>query len=253
MDKNKEMIFLITKQEKNDSLSSTSSNYESTQLYSFNPFKSFQNKSFNCIRNKKINHNFLTLKRSLQFNNKLRKTQFDSLLKKCKSKFFKSVNECLRNYTNFKFPRIPQDIITNIKIEENKIIINKTLYDIYKKFNIDIEKEYSDLPENKQKNIKIFINLKISELYNYYIESKHYLKDYFHILKKKKKNFSILFNFAAHNFISYYLESKGNRTKRIFKTTKRRRNFNSFIEKKFKNRIFNISKIKRREKIFINN
>ena len=183
----------------------------------------------------------------------MRKNQFDTLLKKCKSIFFKSVNECLRNYTNFKFPRIPQDIITNIKIEENKIILNKTLYDIYKKFNIDIEKEYSDLPENKQKNIKIFINLKISELYNYYIESKHYLKDYFHILKKEGKNFSILFNFAAHNFISYYLESKGNRTKRIFKTTKRRRNFNSFIEKKFKNRIFNISKIKRREKIFINN
>ena len=64
----------------------------------------------------------------------VRKNNIDSLLKKCKGKFFKAVFESIKLCLNLKVERLPQKFITNITIEYNKTFIHtyNTRYIFYK-------------------------------------------------------------------------------------------------------------------------
>ena len=43
-----------------------------------------------------------------------RKSHIDSLLKKCKGRFFKAINECVKKCLRINVPKFPQNFITNI-------------------------------------------------------------------------------------------------------------------------------------------
>lgn len=147
----------------------------------------------------------------------MRKTQIDSLLKKCKSKAFKTIHEALKKCLTIKLPRLPQNFITNIKIDFNKIYLEKTILDIYQEHNIIssvddfIKKKY--LIEDKIGVFQDFLSLTFRNVFEYYINSKQYVKDYYHIEKREGEQFAILFNYISKVFIQYYLKSKGNRPK----------------------------------------
>ena len=49
-----------------------------------------------------------------------RKSHIDSLLKKCKGKFFKTIHEIMNLSLNIIVKRLPQKFITNITIENNQ-------------------------------------------------------------------------------------------------------------------------------------
>ena len=49
-----------------------------------------------------------------------RKSHIDSLLKKCKGKFFKTIHEIMNMSLNIIVKRLPQKFITNITIEYNQ-------------------------------------------------------------------------------------------------------------------------------------
>lgn len=152
----------------------------------------------------------------------MRKTQIDSLLKKCKSKAFKTIHEALKNCLLVKLPRLPQDFITNIKIDFNKNYLEKTIEEIYKEFNIVpsveefIEKRY--LNESKVQIFKDFIGMKLKNVFENYLNSKQYVNDYYHIHKREGEKFAILFNYISKVFIQYYTKSKGNRPKNVNKS-----------------------------------
>ena len=63
--------------------------------------------------------NFLEFKKVLNFKRSQRKTKIDSILKKCKSKFFRAVQEAIKKLTNDSnlINRLPQSFITNINID----------------------------------------------------------------------------------------------------------------------------------------
>ena len=147
----------------------------------------------------------------------MRKTQIDSLLKKCKSKAFKTIHEALKKCLTIKLPRLPQNFITNIKIDFNKVYLEKTILDIYQEHNIIssvedfIQKKY--LIDDKIGVFQDFLSLTFRNVFEYYINSKQYVKDYYHIEKREGEKFAILFNYISKVFIQYYLKSKGNRPK----------------------------------------
>jgi hypothetical protein len=168
-------------------------------------------------KRKKLHATFLLLKKRLNLENFMRKTQIDSLLKKCKSKAFKTIHEALKKCLSIKLPRLPQNFITNIKIDFNKIYLEKTIMDIYKEFNIIpsveefLEKGY--LLEDKVTIFRDFLNLKLKSVFEYYLNSKQYVNDYYHIHQREGEKFAVLFNYISKVFIQYYTKSKGNKPK----------------------------------------
>ena len=102
---------------------------------------------FLCSKNLQINlflqkeknltfqQNFTYLRKKLQI--KLtRKTYIDSILKKCKGRFFKAINDCLRKCTFIYIHKLPQKFITDISISYNKNFLNYTTIDLYRYFNL---------------------------------------------------------------------------------------------------------------------
>jgi hypothetical protein len=157
------------------------------------------------------------LKNHLSIPASQRKNQIDSLLKKCKSKCFKSIHEVLKKCFKLKIQRLPQNFITNIKIEFNKNYMNKTILQIYQQHgqlnNID-EIIFKNLIRQEKKDLIIeFLNMTFRDAYKFYLNSQQYLRDYDNIQEKECQNFAILFNYISKIFLEYYTLSKGNRVK----------------------------------------
>lgn len=192
--------------------------------------KNFVNQSNNPVKNFKrlrrikrktnFNKNFSQLREKLGLFHCSRKYQFDSLLKKVKSKIFKTIYDslktCLRE--NFRLQRLPQTFITDIKIDSNKSFINKSVSEIYHDFGIKLNVQ--DLLENdyikkeKLSLFKEFLLLNFIDVYHFYIDSKQYTRDTLKVIKKEGQKFGELFKFIAVNFIDYYSLSKGNKPKK---------------------------------------
>lgn len=169
-------------------------------------------------RRRTLHSTFLLLKKKLDLEQFKRKTQIDSLLKKCKSKAFKTIHEALKKCLNIKLPRLPQNFITNIKIDFNKVCLEKTILEIYQDHKIIpsvdefVTKKY--LIEDKIGVFKDFLALTFRNVFEYYVNSKQYIKDYYHIQQREGEKFAILFNYISKVFIQYYTKSKGNRPKK---------------------------------------
>ena len=159
--------------------------------------------------------NFFTfLRKSLQIKY-TRKIHIDSLLKKCKGKFFKAVYDCLKKCLKICIKKPPQVFITNISIKYNKPFLDFTLYNLYQYFNLNpypmefiIKKKYCK--EGKEDFFKYIFLSKIDKLYSAYIESNRYKKEIELIKKRKGIKIAFLYQFVAENFISYYSYSKPN-------------------------------------------
>ena len=65
-----------------------------------------------------------------------RKSHIDSLLKKCKGKFFKTIHEIMNMSLNIIVKRLPQKFITNVTIEYNQKYLQKNIIELYQEFNL---------------------------------------------------------------------------------------------------------------------
>ena len=164
--------------------------------------------------------NFLEFKKVLNFKkSSFRKTKIDSILKKCKSKFFRTVQEAIKKLTNnsIKINRLPQTFITNINIDYNKEYMNKSLFRIY--YDLNIVKTESDFYMEaptlwEQTTLKNLINMTYSEAFTYYVTSIRFKEDCESIREKEGEKFEILFKDVSKIFIHYYSLSKGNKPKK---------------------------------------
>ena len=59
---------------------------------------------------------FSYLRKKLQIKQS-RKTHIDSILKKCKARFFKAISDCIKQCVKIQIKKFPQSFITNISIE----------------------------------------------------------------------------------------------------------------------------------------
>ena len=78
---------------------------------------------------------FSYLRKKLQIKQS-RKTHIDSILKKCKARFFKAISDCIKQCVKIQIKKFPQSFITNISIEYNKYILKLTVSELYHIFNL---------------------------------------------------------------------------------------------------------------------
>ena len=163
---------------------------------------------------------FAYLRKSLDVNY-TRKLHIDSILKKCKGKFFKAVSECVRKCLKINVPKFPQTFITNIAIEYNQQFLNYTIEDLYQYFHllpysIDeiLEKNYCI--KEKSIYLKYIFLSKISNLYLQYVQSKKYKRMIELIKDKKGIKIAKLYQFVSDNFVNYYVFSKAHMKKNNF-------------------------------------
>ena len=157
-----------------------------------------------------FNEIFLTIRKKLHVKHS-RKSEVDSLLKKAKCKFFQTVHNIIKYCLCINVNRLPQVFITNITIEYNLNYLDKTIFQIYKEFDliqniINIDDEVIKI-KNKEL-FKLFMTYKFYELYEEYIESQCYKKDINKVINKNGKNIGILYEFVSKNFIFYYMNNK---------------------------------------------
>ena len=131
---------------------------------------------------KSFQKSFAYLRKKLQIK-PTRKTYIDSILKKCKAKFFRAINDCLNRCLKKHISKFPQSFITDISIESNKWLIDLTVREIYQYFilsNKNCEEfcfENNICYEGKEKLLKVILYNKISDLYQLYIKSKRYQRE----------------------------------------------------------------------------
>ena len=161
--------------------------------------KSFQ-KCFSYLRKK------LQIKQS-------RKTYIDSILKKCKARFFKAISDCIKQCLKIHIKKFPQSFITNISIEYNKSMLELTVKEIFIKFNlsnINLEEciEEDLCYKGKENYLKYIFFSKISDLYSLYIQSMRYKREIQCIKNNIGLKMFLLYEFVADNFVNYYIFSK---------------------------------------------
>ena len=179
--------------------------------------------------------NFMDFKTVLNFHRPLRKTKIDSILKKCKSKFFRAVQDSIKKITNdlTQINKLPQSFITNINIDYNKNYMNKTIFQIYQSLNlVNQEKEFFiGISDENIPKLKSLLNYTYSQLFNIYTESQRFKEDCEVIREKEGEKFEILYKYVSKIYIRYYSLSKGNRPKKIYQKNQKS-NKNLFLTNK---------------------
>lgn len=184
-----------------------------------------------------FHNNFLLFKNILNFHNILRKTKIDSILKKCKSKFFRAVQEVIKSLLSesnrlTQLYKLPQSFITNVNIDCNKKYLNMKLLKIYYELKVIVNKEviYQGLCQEKSLILEGVMNKTYKELFSEYLRSKRYQLDCKTIREKEGEKFELLFRYVSKEYINYYMISKGNKPKysnKIMKTSKNQKNKNN--------------------------
>ena len=155
---------------------------------------------------------FSYLRKKLQIKQS-RKTHIDSILKKCKARFFKAISDCLKQCVKIQIKKFPQSFITNISIEYNKYVLKLTVYELYQTFNLTNDDILDKSNENcffsgKERYFKYIYYSKISDLYSSYIQSKRYQREIECIKNNLGIKMLLLYEFVSENFINYYTFSQ---------------------------------------------
>ena len=141
-----------------------------------------------------------------------RKSQIDSLLKKCKGKFFKTIHEVMNKCLNIVVKRLPQYFITNITIEYNQKYLGKNVIQIYQEFNNlpDFQSLQSNniIKSNKEKLFCEFCSYSLFNLYDIFCESERFNKEIKDVKIQDGKRVGLLYEFVSLNFSAYYKYSK---------------------------------------------
>jgi len=154
---------------------------------------------------------FSYLRKKLQIKQS-RKTHIDSILKKCKARFFKAISDCIKQCVKIQIKKFPQSFITNISIEYNKYILKLTVYELYQIFNLskDVLDESNEncFFSGKERYFKYIYYSKLSDLYISYIESKRYKREIESIKYNLGMKMLLLYEFVSENFVNYYTFSQ---------------------------------------------
>ena len=148
-----------------------------------------------------------------------RKNRIDCIIKKVKTKYLQAIHESIKYCVNLYIKRLPQYFITNIKIEYNKMYLNKTLEQIYTEFKIlpslkeIIEKNL--IRKGKKEFLIVLMSTTLKEIYQYYLSSQLYIYYRKGIRKKEGEKIAKLYDYIAQNICEYFLYNKGNKKKLI--------------------------------------
>ena len=141
-----------------------------------------------------------------------RKSNIDSLLKKCKGKFFKTIHEIMNTSLNIVVKRLPQKFITNITIEYNQKYLKKNIIQVYQEFDLlpdyDTIKEKGFIKTNKSQYFEQFCSYNLISLYNIYLQSQRYLNEINEVKFHDGRRIGLLYQFVSKNFCNYFENNK---------------------------------------------
>ena len=141
-----------------------------------------------------------------------RKSHIDSLLKKSKGKFFKTIHEIMNMSLNIIVKRLPQKFITNITIEYNQKYLKKNIIQVYQDFNLLPDyatlKEKGYIKTNKKQPFEQFCNSDLITLYNIYLKSQRYFNEINEVEKHDGSRIGLLYQFVSKNFCNYFENNK---------------------------------------------
>ena len=199
---------------------------------------------------------FKFLKEKFGLKNK-RKNRIDCIIKKAKTKYFNAIHDALKYCVNLYIHRLPQYFITNIKIEYNKVYLNKTVEQIYTEFKILpslnelINKNL--IKKGKKELLIVLMNSTLKDIYKYYLSSRLYTYDRMYIKNKEGENVAKLYDYIAQNICQYFLYNKGNKKKANINKSVINNNKNINKNKPYQTKIINSKKIIIQSNININN
>ena len=200
---------------------------------------------------------FKFLKEKFGLKNK-RKNRIDCIIKKAKTKYFNAIHDAIKYCVNLYIHRLPQYFITNIKIEYNKMYLNKTVEQIYTEFKILpslnelINKNL--IKKGKKELLIVLMNSTLKDIYKYYLSSRLYTYDRMYIKNKEGENVAKLYDYIAQNICQYFLYNKGNKKKtNINKSVINNNNKDINKNKPYQTKIINSKKIIIQSNININN
>ena len=174
-----------------------------------------------------------------------RKNRIDCIVKKVKTKYINAIHEAIKYCVNLKIDKLPQNFITNIKIEYNKMYLNKTVEQIYTEFNIIPslnELINKNLIKKDRKELLIHLmNSSLKDIYQYYLISDLYKYHKRCIIKKEGENSGKLYDYVARNICNYFIYNKGNKSSYNNNNCNVINN-NNLYEKKFINEKNNVNK-----------
>lgn len=154
-----------------------------------------------------------------------RKENKDNIRRKIKRSFFNKyvipkLNMILKNNgSNLYFMRLPQSFVSDIRIKNNKKVINMTLSEIFLNEEININNTNKDLTNyfhnlkvinnmdiKENKEFQKILNMKFYELFNEYLNSVEFQIDEINRLKKKKFENSFINRYISisKNFIDFF-------------------------------------------------
>ena len=182
---------------------------------------------------------FKYLKEKYNINNS-RKNRMDCIIKKVKTKYMNAIHDAIKHCVNLKMNKLPQNFITNINIEYNKMYFNKTVEQLYSEFNIVpslnelINKNL--IKKGKKELLIILMNSSLKDIYQYYLTSDLYKYHRMCIIKKEGENSGKLYDYVAQNICKYFIYNKGNKKIINYKNNNLNvSNNNNMYENKFNN------------------
>ena len=141
-----------------------------------------------------------------------RKSHIDSLLKKTKGKFFKTIHEIMNLSLNIIVKRLPQTFITNITIEYNQKYLKKNIIQVYQEFNLlpdfDTLEEKGFIKPNRVKTFKLFCSYNLINLYEIYLQSQKYFNGINEVIIHDGRRIGLLYKFVSKNFCNYFEKNK---------------------------------------------
>ena len=176
-----------------------------------------------------------------------RKNRIDCIIKKVKTKYLQAIHESIKYCVNLYIQRLPQYFITNIKIEYNKMYLNKTVEQIYTEFKIlpslkeIIEKNL--IRKGKKEFLIVLMSTTLKEIYQYYLSSQLYIYYRMCIRKKEGEKIAKLYDYIAQNICEYFLYNKGNKKKININNLKNKNNINNYKNNVNSQNIINNNKI----------
>ena len=185
-----------------------------------------------------------------------RKNRIDCIIKKVKTKYLQAIHESIKYCVNLYIKRLPQYFITNIKIEYNKMYLNKTVEQIYTEFKIlpslkeIIEKNL--IRKGKKEFLIVLMSTTLKEIYQYYLSSQLYIYYRMCIRKKEGEKVAKLYDYIAQNICEYFLYNKGNKKKNNINNLKNKNNINNYKNNVNSQNIINNNKISIQNNIYNN-
>ena len=193
------------------------------QIFDFPFYESIlmhNNEKFLINKENNKHTSFYSTFKFLKFKYKIentRRNQIDCLVKRIKTKFHNSLHLAIKNSLNISINRLPQFFITNVKINFNKLYLNKTIDEIYTEYKILPSLEEIMAKKIYRKDQKEFVKVlfcsQLKSVYNAYLLSQLYKKHINYIQIKEGINFAKIYNYVSKYILDYFLCDKAKKNK----------------------------------------